>query len=73
MDHRAEEAVSDLARAVSIEPNFCRGYAKLSELRRVSDPVASAAWADKEQACRKTAKTIPVQEHEKWLVESPEG
>ena len=72
-DHRAEEAVSDLVRAVSIEPNFCRGYAKLSELRRVSDPAESAAWADKGQACRRMAKTLPVQEHEKWLVESPEG
>jgi O-antigen ligase len=72
MDGRTDEAIADLARAVSIEPNFCRGYARLSQLFGTSDPAESAAWAEKEQACRKVAETFPLQEYEKWLVESPE-
>ncbi|HEX9191678.1 MAG TPA: O-antigen ligase family protein [Candidatus Deferrimicrobiaceae bacterium] len=72
-EHRTEEAAADLARAVSVEPNFCRGYAKLSELRMPSDPAEAAGWAEREQACRRRAKSRVVEEHEKWLVESPEG
>lgn len=72
-DRREAAAAADLSRAVSVEPNFCRGYAKLSELAKHSDPQISAVWAEREQACRRRAKSMPLEEHERWLVESPEG
>ncbi len=64
-------AISDLVRAVSIEPNFCRGYAELAELARPADPGKASAWEEKEDACRKRAQALPLEAYEKWMVESP--
>ena len=43
---RVEESVGTLERAVSVEPNFCRGYAKLAELTKGKDEPQSRAWED---------------------------
>lgn len=69
---RREEAIRELEAAVSVEPNFCRGYARLAELARGSDPAGASRWAMTAQECRAKAATLPLEEHEKWLLESPE-
>ncbi|MEK6778329.1 MAG: tetratricopeptide repeat protein, partial [Candidatus Deferrimicrobiota bacterium] len=70
---RREEAVKDMETAVSVEPNFCRGYAKLVDLARRTDPAEASRWSGKEEECRGKAATLHLEEHEKWLVESPEA
>jgi len=65
---RGEEAVRLLESAVSVEPNFCRGYAKLSNLSRDSDPALSDRWARAAEECRVKAAGMDLEENEKWLV-----
>ena len=69
---RREEAVLDLVHAVNLEPNFCRGYAKLSELTRGRNPREAAGWGEKEERCLTLAKGIPLEDYEQWLVGGPE-
>lgn len=69
---RRKEALEDLARAVKLEPNFCRGYAKLSELLGGADPAISARWKAEEERCRHRAKDLVLEDHERWLVEDPQ-
>lgn len=72
LDRRSREAASDLERAVSIEPNFCRGYAKLARLTNgVGDP-QSRAWEARAEKCREAARGRTLEEQERWLVEEPE-
>jgi O-antigen ligase len=71
MDRRQGEAISDLARAVSMEPNFCRGYAKLAALTRGTDEPQSHAWETRARKCREAAKGRALEENERWLVEEP--
>ena len=70
---RRDEAVKVMEAAVSVEPNFCRGYAKLADFARRTDPAEASRWSGKEEECRGKAATLHLEEHEKWLVESPEG
>jgi O-antigen ligase len=71
---KGKDAIQELETAVSVEPNFCRGYAKLAELAREIDPASSSSWLGKEEECLGRAATVHlVEEKEKWLVESPEG
>lgn len=72
MDRRPRDAVSDLERAVSIEPNFCRGYAKLAGLTKGKDEPQSRAWEVRADKCREAARGRTLEEHERWLVEEPE-
>ena len=68
---RSKEAVEDLVHAVNLEPNFCRGYAKLAEMAGRRDPAMSAEWGKKADACRKRAVGLALEDYEKWLVEDP--
>lgn len=68
---RAGDTVGALERAVSVEPNFCRGYAKLAELSRGKDEPQAAAWADRAAKCRESAKQRVLEEGERWMVEEP--
>jgi tetratricopeptide (TPR) repeat protein len=70
---RREESVKELESAVSVEPNFCRGYATLAELTRATDPASASRWSARNEECRGMAATLHLEEYEKWLVESPEG
>ncbi len=70
---RREEAFRELETAVSIEPNFCRGYATLAGLARTTDPANAPRWSARDEECRRRAAAYPLEESEKWLVESPEG
>jgi O-antigen ligase len=69
---RPAEAVKDLETAVSIEPNFGRGYSRLAELTRAADPRGASALSEKAEACRKRAASLSLEDYEKWLVEPPE-
>ena len=69
---RVADARKDLERAVAIEPNFCRGYGKLSEMSAASDPGKAATWKEEEESCRRRAAGHPLEDFEKWLVEDPE-
>ncbi|MGB5995397.1 MAG: hypothetical protein WBG20_08280, partial [Candidatus Deferrimicrobiaceae bacterium] len=69
---RNEEAVRDLEYAVSVEPNFCRGYAKLAELAGTGNLPEANGWSEKAEQCRKKARNLSLVDYEKWLVESPE-
>jgi len=69
---RGDEAAQDLQTAVAVEPNFCRGYARLADLAGTADPEASSRWVAKAQECRTKAAVLPLEDYEKWLVESPE-
>ncbi|HBO69435.1 MAG TPA: hypothetical protein DD658_04535 [Deltaproteobacteria bacterium] len=69
---RMDEAARDLEAAVSVEPNFCRGYAKLADLARGTDPTAAARWSRAEGECRRRASAMHLEENEKWMVEPPE-
>jgi len=71
VDRRQGDAAADLARAVSIEPNFCRGYAKLAELARATDEPQSLAWDARAAKCRDAARRRTLEENERWLVEEP--
>jgi O-antigen ligase len=70
---RREEAALELETAVSVEPNFCRGYATLAENARTTDPAGSSRWSARYEECRRKAATLHLEEYEKWLLESPEG
>jgi len=70
---RAEDAVGALQRAVFVEPNFCRGYAKLAELTKEADESHSRAWEARAGKCREAAKGRTLEENERWLVEEPES
>jgi len=72
MDRRQGEAITDLARAVSLEPNFCRGYAKLAKLTKGKDEPQSRAWEARAEKCREAARGRSLEENERWLVEEPE-
>lgn len=69
---RREDAIRMLAFAVSVEPNFCRGYARLSDLARDTDPAAASRWFEAAGECRGRAADRVLEENEKWLVELPE-
>jgi hypothetical protein len=70
---RAADARKDLERAVAIEPNFCRGYGKLSEMSGRSDPMRAIKWKEEAESCRRRAAGRSLEDFEKWLVEEPEG
>jgi hypothetical protein len=70
---RAAGAGNDLERAVAIEPNFCRGYGKLSEMSGRSDPMGAIKWKEEAESCRRRAAGRSLEDFEKWLVEDPEG
>jgi hypothetical protein len=69
---RNAEAVRDLEHAVSVEPNFCRGYARLAEFAGTGNPQEPNGWSEKAEQCRKKARNLDLVDYEKWLVESPE-
>lgn len=69
---RREEAIREMEAAVSVEPNFCRGYARLADLARGADPGAATRWSRSEEECRRRAVSLIPEENEQWLVESPE-
>jgi len=73
MARRQDEAITDLARAVSMEPNFCRGYAKLARLTKGKDEPQSRAWEVRAEKCREAARGRTLEENERWLVEEPES
>lgn len=64
----AEDAAKDLRRAVALEPNFCRGYAKLSEIMTASNPAEALDWKAKAEACRRAARGRRLEDFEAWLV-----
>lgn len=70
---RVEAAAADLERAVAVEPNFCRGYGKLSEMSGRSDPMRAIKWKEEAESCRRHAAGRSLEDFEKWLVEDPEG
>lgn len=70
---RRDKAARDLETAVAVEPNFCRGYARLAVLAGTADPGAASRWAAKARECRAKAVALSLEDYEKWLVESPEG
>lgn len=65
---RDGEADAALLRAVSIEPNFCRAYAKLAESSRGKDGTQSLAWEARAARCRKAARGRALEDNERWLV-----
>ncbi|GAB4365436.1 MAG: hypothetical protein Kow00128_07960 [Deltaproteobacteria bacterium] len=69
---RENEAVAVLESAVSMEPNFCRGYATLAGLEKRRDPARAKAWSEKARDCREYAMTRSLEEYEQWLVGPPE-
>jgi tetratricopeptide (TPR) repeat protein len=71
MTRRPLDAVNDLERAVSIEPNFCRGYAKLAGLTKGSNEPRSLAWEARAAKCMEFARGRTLEENERWLVEDP--
>jgi O-antigen ligase len=71
VDRRQGDAAADLARAVSIEPNFCRGYAKLAGLTKGTDEPQSLVWEDRAAKCREAARGRTLEENERWLLEEP--
>ena len=73
LDRRPREAASDLERAVSIEPNFCRGYAKLARLTKGVDDPRSRAWEARAEKCTEAARGRTLEEQERWLVEEPKS
>ncbi|MGB3400291.1 MAG: tetratricopeptide repeat protein, partial [Candidatus Deferrimicrobiaceae bacterium] len=70
---KRDDAVKDLEKAVSVEPNFCRGYARLADISGKSGPGIVSHWSAKEEECRRRAATLHLEEAETWMVESPEG
>jgi O-antigen ligase len=69
---RGEDEARDLEKAVSVEPNFCRGYARLADLAGESDQEEASRWSVKEEECRRRAAALHLEDAEAWLVESPE-
>jgi O-antigen ligase len=70
---RAQDSVGTLERAVFVEPNFCRGYAKLAELTKGMDEPQSRAWKARAEKCREAARGRTLEETDRWLVEEPES
>jgi O-antigen ligase len=68
---RAEDAVGALQRAVFVEPNFCRGYAKLAALTQGKDEPQALAWKDRAAKCRESAKQRVLEEGDRWMVMEP--
>jgi len=68
---RTGEAAEVLFRAVSVEPNFCRGYAKLAELTKGTDERRSRAWEARAEHCSESARGRTLEENERWLLEEP--
>jgi tetratricopeptide (TPR) repeat protein len=68
---RREESLQMLLRAVDVEPNFCRGYAKLAELTKGADESQSRVWKERAERCRESARGRTLEENERWLVEEP--
>lgn len=68
---RTDDAAGVLQRAVFVEPNFCRGYAKLAELSRGNDEPQALAWEDLAAKCREFAKKYVLEEGERWMVMEP--
>ena len=68
---RIGEAAEVLLRAVSVEPNFCRGYAKLGQLTKGTDEGRSRAWEARAAECRESARGRTLEENERWLLEEP--
>jgi len=68
---RTREAAEVLLRAVSVEPNFCRGYAKLAELTQGTDERRSRTWEARAAQCRESALGRTLEENERWLLEEP--
>jgi len=69
---RRDDAADALETAVSVEPNFCRGYAKLADLGRDVDPAGASRWARAAKECRARAEGRILEENEQWLVGPPE-
>jgi O-antigen ligase len=69
---RMGEAVTDLERSVVIEPNFCRGYGKLSEMSTATGPGKAAKWKEEAESCRRRAVGLSLEDYEKSLVEDSE-
>ena len=67
------EAKEDLLLAVSLEPNFCRGYAKLFEISARFDPEKNVMWGKEAAACRERAGRIPLKENERWAADLGDG
>lgn len=68
-DGRKREAEADLLRAISLEPNYCRGYSMLAKIEIRNDPGKSTMWSRKTDECRKRAKRFPLKEHERWAAD----
>ena len=68
---RTGDAAEALLRAVSVEPNFCRGYVKLAELTKWTDEQRSRAWEARAAQCRESARGRTLEENERWLLEEP--
>lgn|GEM_PF-1520121 len=66
---RTSDAAETLRSAVSVEPNFCRGYAKLAELTTGTDERQFRAWEVRAEKCREAARGRMLEENERWLVE----
>jgi len=68
---REDEAIGTLEQAVSAEPNFCRGYAKLSELTERADSRRARTFETKAAECREAAGKRVLKEGERWMVSEP--
>lgn len=64
-------AEEDLRRAVSLEPNFCRGYFDLAALAGSLRPEEAAGWRDKGEECRRRA-AARAQPGQEWYLGEPE-
>jgi len=68
---RHGEAASVLRWAVTVEPNFCRAYAKLAELSKGEGESRSHPWESRAAKCREAALGRMLEGNERWLVEVP--
>ncbi|MBE0607234.1 MAG: O-antigen ligase family protein [Deltaproteobacteria bacterium] len=68
---RTVESTEVLLRAVTVEPNFCRGYARLAELTKGADEPRSVAWEARAAECRESARGRSLEGNERWLLEEP--
>ncbi len=70
---RTQDAGDTLRQAVIVEPNFCRGYAKLAQLTKGKDEPQSLAWEARAATCGEAARGRTLEENERWLVGEPES
>ena len=68
---RTQDAGDTLQRAVIVEPNFCRGYAKLAGLSKGKDEPQFLAWEARAAKCSEAVRGRTLEENERWLVEEP--